>query len=271
MTYQNKATQISLLLHAALVLGGLLLSRCVTSVTPPLVIDFSIATAEASTGISSRPPGAGQQQPAASLAQTQSVASTKTSPKTAFNQPPKQHKKPGTSQSTKVAKEKAKKTIPPQQQAMEPTPAPMVAEHREELGPTLPTGASPVNPTATSGLETPAGTGNSGQAGAASGERAEGETGGGGGRTRYTFEYIRRLILNNLRFPAPARKMGLTGTIVVSFLLKEDGQVENIAIVSGSGHEILDNSVITTIRRIAPFPKPPARAQLVLPIVFHLQ
>ena len=45
---------------------------------------------------------------------------------------------------------------------------------------------------------------------------------------------------------------------------------QQIQRIAAPGHEILDNNVVATIRRIAPFPRPPARAQLVLPIVFNL-
>ena len=88
---------------------------------------------------------------------------------------------------------------------------------------------------------------------------------------RYDFAYVRERILKNLHFPATARQRGQTGKIVVSFTLMADGQVERIAIVAGSGHDILDQAVIDTIRRVAPFPRPPVSAQLVLPIVFHLK
>lgn len=274
MTYQNKATQISLLLHAALVLGGLLLNRCATTETPPLVIDFSIATAEASTGASAQPPGAEQQQLASTpLAQTQPVPPAKET-KATSNQPQRKQKKLVTPKLNKTAKEKAKKSVQPLQElSTEPQPLPVVAEHHEESGATLPTGTSQANRTATPGKVNHIGAANPGQAAAAVGGRKEGGTGGGGnnGTPHSSFEYVRRLILNNLRFPATARKMGLTGKMVVSFFLKEDGQVEDIAIVSSSGHEILDNNVVATIRKIAPFPKPPGRAQLVLPIVFNLK
>jgi protein TonB len=82
---------------------------------------------------------------------------------------------------------------------------------------------------------------------------------------------VRKKILRNLRFPSTARKLGLSGKIVVSFILKTDGHVEAINVVSSSGHAILDRAVVATIRRIAPFSKPPVKAQLMLPIVFHLR
>ena len=77
--------------------------------------------------------------------------------------------------------------------------------------------------------------------------------------------------MRNLTFPATARKLGWTGKILVSFIIMEDGNVEEINVLSGSGHDVLDNNVVTAIRRTAPFPEPPVRAQLVLPIVYSLR
>ena len=280
MSRQSKATQISLLLHAALIIGGLLLNRYATTQTPPLVIDFSIATAEAATGAPAQPAGGEQQQLAsAPRAQTKPVVPPKEPQKEllkpAIKQPQKNKK--SAAPKPKAAKEAAKKSVTPTvEPTPEPAPAPMANAQPEESNADAQTATSPSDPggstaaaASTASNQTAAG---SQTGGAQQGGKHEGTGGGaaGGGKASYNFEYIRRLILNNLSFPATARKMGLTGKIVVSFLLREDGQVEDIAIVTGSGHEILDNNVVATIRRIAPFPRPPARAQLVLPIVFNL-
>jgi protein TonB len=283
MSRQSKATQISLLLHAVLILGGLLLSRYATTQTPPLVIDFSIATAEAATGEPNQPAGDEQQKPAGDEpAKAQPVVPPKEPQKEllkpAIKQPQK-NKKPATAK-PKTAKEAAKM---PAQPAVEPTPepapAPKADAQPEESNAYVQAGTSQSDPAGSTAAASTAATASNQTAagsqsgGAQPGGKHEGTGGGagGGGKASYNFEYIRRLILNNLSFPATARKMGLTGKIVVSFLLREDGQVEDIAIVSGSGHEILDNNVVATIRRIAPFPRPPARAQLVLPIVYNLK
>lgn len=255
MSCQSKATQISLLLHVALAFGILLVSRYAIPETPPLVIDFSIATAEAAT---SAPP-----------AQIQPVVPPKEPPKSAIKQPQK-HKKIAVPR-PKTAREAAKRAAAPTvQPTQEPAPVPVVDDQPVASSADLQAGASRGDPdAATATASGQAAAGNQAESAHQGGKQGSGT--GGGGKASFNFEYIRRLILNNLSFPATARKMGLTGKIVVSFLLREDGQVEDIAIVSGSGHEILDNNVVATIRRIAPFPRPPARAQLVLPIVFNLK
>ena len=88
---------------------------------------------------------------------------------------------------------------------------------------------------------------------------------------RNNFAHIRELIVANLTFPAIARKMGWTGKIVVMFTLTMEGEAEDIVIVSGSEHEVLNKNVIAAIRRTAPFPKPPTQAELVLPISYTLK
>lgn len=271
MTYQGKATQISLLLHAVLILGGLLLGRSATTVIPPLVIELSITGAVAATGEPDLSLGGEQQGPAKALpAQTAAVVAEKQAAKTTVSEPQKKQSR----MQAKPRQEKAEKAVlsagerPPP-----PAPLPVVGE-QQQSGATPPAGALQGSPTS-SAPATAAPATSQGQQTTATQSRLGGGGAGGagtdGGPTDHNFEYIRRLILNNLSFPATARKMGLTGKIVVSFLLRADGQVEDLAVVSGSGHRILDNNVLATIRRLAPFPKPPARAQLVLPIVYNLR
>ena len=84
------------------------------------------------------------------------------------------------------------------------------------------------------------------------------------------FTYIRDLIQKNLAYPARARKMGWTGKVVVSFTVLEDGHVANERVLAGSGHALLDGNVIETIRNVEPFPKPPVRAELRIPVYFRL-
>ncbi len=83
------------------------------------------------------------------------------------------------------------------------------------------------------------------------------------------FNFIRELIKENLAYPHMARKMGWCGAVTVSFTICEGGLVENIRIVKSSGHKILDESIVETIRRIQPFPRPPVRAQIIIPIEYR--
>ena len=65
--------------------------------------------------------------------------------------------------------------------------------------------------------------------------------------------------------------MGLRGRVTVDFIILEDGLARNIRIVESSGHDVLDRTVLETIRRCQPFPRPPGRAELTIPIVFRIE
>ena len=94
--------------------------------------------------------------------------------------------------------------------------------------------------------------------------------GGGQQKPFYNLDYIRILIMKNLSFPSSARKLGLKGKVTVAFILKKDGTVEDISILTSSGYEILDSNVVETISKIAPFPRPPGQAHVVLPIDYNI-
>jgi protein TonB len=77
--------------------------------------------------------------------------------------------------------------------------------------------------------------------------------------------------MKNLDYPSAARRMGWQGTVTVTFVVLESGTVQDIRIVKGSGHTILDQAVAKTVQRVQPFPKPPVKAELTIPIVFRLE
>jgi protein TonB len=92
-------------------------------------------------------------------------------------------------------------------------------------------------------------------------------------RNRYLrehFEYIRTLIQRNLSYPARAQRMGWTGKVVVSFTILENGYTVNTRILSSSGYDLLDENVLNTIKTAEPFPKPPVKAEIKIPITYRL-
>jgi periplasmic protein TonB len=96
---------------------------------------------------------------------------------------------------------------------------------------------------------------------------------GGGGNASYlsaNFGYIRDRILKGLSYPAQARRMGWKGRVTISFTISDNGCVENIRVLESSGHEILDAHAVKVIKTCQPFPKPPIRAEVVIPIVFRI-
>ena len=269
MSTQSKSFHCSLLLHFLIAATLFYSQQLLDDDMPPLVIDFSLALSEAIAGEPNQPPG-------------QPVAATTPAPQEHVVTPsPEQVQQPAPKQKpVQVAKQKIEKPQKKKPKIIRKKIEPMV-ETRKEPAPLVTTETSTAeSATAAANRTAPAGTptrselvgGAKASQHAAQGTRgAQGSNRGIGAGMRYDFNFVRQRILNNLRFPTTARKMGLSGKIVVSFILKKDGQVEHITVIASSGHALLDNAVIATIRRVAPFPKPPVSAQLMLPIVFHLK
>ena len=84
------------------------------------------------------------------------------------------------------------------------------------------------------------------------------------------FAYILKIIQDHMVYPQKARREGLQGKAFVSFIVLEDGQVENIRLLRSTGHEILDLNLVKAIREAAPFPKPPKRAELQMTLSYRL-
>lgn len=84
------------------------------------------------------------------------------------------------------------------------------------------------------------------------------------------FAYIRELITKQLVYPRMARKMGWSGKVVVIFTIAEDGSAYDVRVAETSGFRMLDKSAIEAVRKVAPFPKPPGRAEIIVPIIFSM-
>jgi protein TonB len=124
----------------------------------------------------------------------------------------------------------------------------------------------------TPGYGTGGGIGGAGRgAGTGSGTGGSGTGSGQATYLREHFVYIRDLIMKNLKYPATARRLGWKGAVTVSFVVLENGATRDIKIIKSSGHDILDQAVIQTIQQTQPFPKPPVKAELTIPIVFQLK
>jgi protein TonB len=85
------------------------------------------------------------------------------------------------------------------------------------------------------------------------------------------FAYIRDLIGKELRYPRQAVRMGWSGRVTVSFLVLVDGSVADPQVNHTSGVPLLDRNALETVRRAAPFPKPPISARLVMPVDYILE
>jgi len=83
--------------------------------------------------------------------------------------------------------------------------------------------------------------------------------------------HIRDLIIKHLTYPQIARRMEWSGRVVLAFVVAADGSVRSVHIKESSGYPALDNSAMETVKSVAPFPKPPAAAEIVMPVQFRLQ
>ena len=71
---------------------------------------------------------------------------------------------------------------------------------------------------------------------------------------------VHRKVSRAIRYPKQARAKRLRGQAVVSFVVGSNGSVSGIRVARSSGHSILDNAALDTVRRAAPFPPIPSGA-----------
>lgn len=92
----------------------------------------------------------------------------------------------------------------------------------------------------------------------------------GGYYLKLNYGQIRNLLGNNLVYPKIARRMGWSGEVHVSFLLKMDGTVDEVLIVKSCGFPVLDKSAVKTIEKASPFPNPETDVRIMIPIAYNL-
>jgi protein TonB len=253
MNRQFRALQYSLAIHLCL-LGGLLLgSRWTTAPLTISLIDFSLADSS----------GPVAEEPSRSGPQARSVAPAE--------------KRVAARPVEKRAEKKAKRKAPPPVESVpDPQSVPLKAESRPpnpEADRDLPQAlaeefSAPVPPAAPGENRAAPLPGEGSAAGAVGLESRPFEARDKYLREHYT--YIRELIMKSLLYPAIAREKGWTGQTRVSFVVCEDGCVADIRVVTSSGYRMLDKNVVETIKRASPFPAPPVRAEIVLPITYEL-
>jgi protein TonB len=67
-------------------------------------------------------------------------------------------------------------------------------------------------------------------------------------------ETLRDRIEELKRYPPMARMNNWQGKVVLKFVVRDDGTVENLEVVQSSGHTVLDEAAMETIRRASPLP-----------------
>ncbi|MCR5219968.1 MAG: energy transducer TonB [bacterium] len=87
---------------------------------------------------------------------------------------------------------------------------------------------------------------------------------------RHNFAAIRGAIERKLRYPALARRQGLSGQVLVSFVVERNGGIRDLRVLRGSGFGLLDDSALSAVRRAAPFPPASSPVRVSLPVRYHL-
>ena len=67
-------------------------------------------------------------------------------------------------------------------------------------------------------------------------------------------EQAKRKLSQYVFYPEVARRQGLEGTVTVFLELSADGRVEDVRLISSSGHPILDNAAIKGFYAVGKFP-----------------
>ena len=85
------------------------------------------------------------------------------------------------------------------------------------------------------------------------------------------YNFIRDEILKKVRYPDQARRLGLEGRVLLSFVVLENGTVSEVRVVQSSDYRLLDEAAkeaVATTRVTKPLP---CRVIVRLPITYRLQ
>lgn len=81
---------------------------------------------------------------------------------------------------------------------------------------------------------------------------------------------IRERIATFLRYPPAARRSAQQGQVVLSFILRADGTVDDLSIRTSSGFAELDDAALAAVRSAKPFPPPGRDIRVITPITFRI-
>lgn len=70
-------------------------------------------------------------------------------------------------------------------------------------------------------------------------------------------DMVKQRIEERRIYPAWARKQGLEGTVLVSFIILANGEVKEIILIRSSSSSVLDQEAVNTIKKASPFMPPP--------------
>ncbi|MCX8111115.1 MAG: energy transducer TonB [Syntrophorhabdaceae bacterium] len=124
-----------------------------------------------------------------------------------------------------------------------------------------------------SGISSGSLTGGSGGSGYGRGTGGGGGSGAGqgGGINLEDYNYVRDAVMKNITYPEKARRMGIEGRVIISFVINEAGFINDIKILKSSGYTLLDEAVKDAILKVYQFRKKPQRLFVQLPVEFRLR
>jgi len=262
LRYQSTALQISVGVHAVIIATILGMSTLFVSQKKPLIIDFTL---EDSLSVPERgPSGATPERGGRDLS-------------TVIQNRKGEVKRPETEE---VKEPEPKPAEQPQMRKLSPAvvdqtpqmetqaPVAMPSGHSVEIDKNA--GQSSGRTEAVSSLRAVGGGGAGGPGGGGTSGSGSGGPGRKAGYSKESFYYIVALVHSRLTYPKIAEEQGWEGRVVLSFVVLSNGNVRDIEVVKSSGRGILDKNAIDAVRDAAPFPRPPAEGQLILPVVYRL-
>jgi len=92
-----------------------------------------------------------------------------------------------------------------------------------------------------------------------------------GGADERHFSFIRETIMQGITYPERARRMGWEGKVVLSFIVRENGSIDDVKVVNSSGFPVLDENARETIAKTSFRKKVPVRLYVLLPVEYKLR
>jgi protein TonB len=102
-----------------------------------------------------------------------------------------------------------------------------------------------------------------------------GELGGAGTEYDGYLRALRGRIQGSLRYPAAARRRGLSGTVHLELDIEASGAIARVSLARSSSHRVLDEAALEAVRGLGRVPFPldvrPRQLRVRLPVVFQLR
>ncbi len=92
-----------------------------------------------------------------------------------------------------------------------------------------------------------------------------------GGADERHFSFVRETILREIVYPERARRNGWEGKVLLSFVVRENGSIGDVRVITGSGFSVLDENARDTIAKTNLKRKVPVRLYVMLPVRYELE